>query len=46
VYAHEEYSSLNPIVAWRHYRGVTQDAELGKKRVRDVLQNAGVEVEE
>lgn len=40
VYAHEEYSSLNPIVAWRHYRGVTQDAELGNEEVLTVLENA------
>jgi len=46
VYAHEEYSSLNPVVAWRHYRGVTQDAELGKKIVKGDLEKANVEIEE
>lgn len=45
VYAHEEYSSLNPIVAWRHYRGVTQDAELGKEEIRKVLEAADVEIQ-
>lgn len=46
VYAHEEYSSLNPLVAWRHYQAVTQDAELGKEEVRKVLQNADIKIEE
>ena len=46
VYAHEEYSSLNPAVAWKHYRAVTQDAELGKEIVRGDLNKVGVEIEE
>mgnify|MGYP007047127219 CR=1 FL=1 len=46
VYAHEEYSSLNPLVAWRHYQAVTQDAELGKEEVRKVLQNADIKIAE
>lgn len=45
VYAHEEYSSLNPLVAWRHYRGKTQDAELGKEETRKVLEAANVEIQ-
>lgn len=43
VYAHEEYSSLNPIVAWQHYRAKTQNAELGKERARVILNQADVE---
>lgn len=35
VYAHEEYSSLHPAVAYEHYREVDYDPERGKERVRD-----------
>lgn len=45
VYAHEEYSSLNPLVAWKHYRAKTQNAELGKERVRTVLKSNDVTIE-
>lgn len=37
VYAHHEYSSLNPLVAWKHYRAVGQDAAKGVERVRKIL---------
>ena len=37
VYAHHEYSSLNPVVAWKHYRAVGQDAAEGVARVRKLL---------
>lgn len=37
VYAHYEYSSLNPVVAWKHYRAVGQDASEGVDRVLRVL---------
>lgn len=40
VYAHEEYSSLNPLVAWMHYRAVTQNAEKGIDRVTADLKAA------
>lgn len=33
IYAHEEYSSLNPLVAWKHYRAVTQNPQKGKEIV-------------
>lgn len=38
VYAHEEYSSLNPLVAWKHYKAKTQNPSLGIERARKVLQ--------
>jgi len=38
VYAHEEYSSLNPLVSWKHYRAISQNADKGVKRVRPVLE--------
>ena len=37
IYAHEEYSSLNPLVAWKHYKAVTQNPELGIEIVSKVL---------
>lgn len=37
VYAHYEYSSLNPLVAWKHYRAVGQKAAEGVKRVKKLL---------
>jgi len=37
VYAHHEYSSLNPLVAWKHYRAVGQDPARGVERVRELL---------
>jgi hypothetical protein len=43
VYAHEEYSSLNPLVAWRHYRGVGQDADAGIAKAQAQLNTVGVE---
>ena len=38
VFAHYEYSSLNPLVAWKHYRAVGQDYAEGVKRAEKVLQ--------
>lgn len=40
VYAHEEYSSLNPLVAWMHYRAITQNAQKGIDRVTADLKAA------
>lgn len=37
VYAHYEYSALNPLVAWKHYRAVGQDYAEGVKRAEKVL---------
>lgn len=37
VYAHEEFSCLNPNVAVRHYRGIDQKAELGVRQARTLL---------
>jgi hypothetical protein len=45
IYAHEEYSSLNPLVAWKHYMAETQNAELGKERLQTILQNNDVQLE-
>ena len=42
VYAHYEYSSANPVVAWPHYRAVGQDFEQGKANTRKVLKGAGL----
>ena len=37
VYAHEEYSSLNPLVAWQHYMARTQNAEKGIDAINKIL---------
>ncbi|MBB6647729.1 hypothetical protein [Halobellus ruber] len=37
VYAHEEFSCLNPAVAVRHYRGIDQRAAVGVRRARELL---------
>lgn len=37
VYAHHEYSSLNPLVAWKHYRAVGQEYETGIEEARKIL---------
>lgn len=37
VYAHEEFSSLNPRVAVEHYRGIDQQEKLGVELARDTL---------
>jgi len=37
VYAHEEFSSLNPDVAVRHYRGVDQREDRGVRKVQQIL---------
>jgi hypothetical protein len=37
VYAHEEFSCLNPDVAVRHYRGVDQKPKLGVKQATEML---------
>jgi len=44
VYAHEEYSSLNPAVAWAHYMGRTQDAAKGIEEARAALRKQGVDI--
>jgi len=44
VYAHEEYSSLNPLVSVQHYRAITQNPEKGKARVRSDLERVGISV--
>ena len=33
MYAHYEYSSMNPVVAYKHYRAIDMDREGGVKRV-------------
>lgn len=38
VYAHEEYNSLNPLVAWLHYIGRDENVEKGKTFVRKQLE--------
>lgn len=45
VYAHEEYSSLNPLVAWKHYRAKTQNTELGKEKARAILEQVDIEIQ-
>lgn len=37
VYAHHEYSSLNPLVSIQHYKAVGQDPVAGKKAAAKVL---------
>ena len=37
VYAHEEFSAVNPTVAVRHYRGIDQREALGVKQARETL---------
>lgn len=37
LYAHEEYSSVNPLCARKHYRGVEYDPEAGREFVRREL---------
>lgn len=44
VYAHEEYSSLNPLFAWQHYRGITQNSEKGKDAVKKLLKSNDIEI--
>jgi len=39
LYAHEEYSSLNPLFAWQHYRAKTQNPSLGVRRALAVLRD-------
>jgi hypothetical protein len=39
LYAHEEYSSLNPLFAWKHYRAKTQNPALGKERALAVIRD-------
>jgi len=41
VYAHHEYSSANPLVAWQHYRAVGLDAAKGKSLVAPLLAAIG-----
>lgn len=47
VYAHEEPSSVNPVVATRHFDGAGQDVAAGVARARDrlPLDTAGATVE-
>ena len=45
VYAHEEYSSLNPVFAWQHYNAITQDPELGKEMAREFIENQDITIE-
>jgi len=37
AYAHEEYSSLNPTVAYEHHREVDYDPEAGVERARELF---------
>lgn len=37
VYAHAEYSAINPFVAFRHYEGYGYDPTRGQARVHDLL---------
>jgi hypothetical protein len=43
LYAHNEYSSINPFVAWLHYRGKGADVAAGVEQVRE--QFAEIEIE-
>jgi len=38
VYAHHEFSSLNPLVAWKHYRAVGQEYETGINEAKEILE--------
>jgi hypothetical protein len=42
IYAHEEYSCINPKVAVKHYFGTDQKERLGVKQVRSKLSVDGV----
>jgi hypothetical protein len=44
IYAHEEYSSLNPVFAWQHYNAITQDPTLGKEMTRKILTKRDIDV--
>lgn len=44
LYAHEEYSSLNPVFAWQHYNAITQDPKLGEEMARGFLEKQGVTI--
>ena len=37
VYAHEEYSSLHPLVAYEHYTAMDYDPEAGVERARSIF---------
>ncbi|MFB6242063.1 MAG: hypothetical protein ABEJ36_04675 [Candidatus Nanosalina sp.] len=37
IYAHEEYSSMNPLTAIRHYQGTEQKKEKGVKQAEKIL---------
>ncbi|MFC6835682.1 hypothetical protein [Halomarina ordinaria] len=41
VYAHEEYASLNPLVAYAHYTGHGQSAAAGVARVEALFDRSG-----
>ena len=42
LYAHDEPNSLNPVMAWLHYRGTTQSAGRGVERIQSDLDDADV----
>ena len=44
LYAHYEYSSANPLVAWKHYQAVGLDAERGITKTRAALLGEGVAI--
>ncbi|WP_193788003.1 hypothetical protein [Natronorubrum sulfidifaciens] len=45
LYAHYEYSSMNPLVAYKHVRGIGMDRERGVGYVlRNLEQNSGLDV--
>ena len=45
LYAHYEYSSTNPLVAWLHYQAVGQDFEVGIWKAGTDLRSADVDIE-
>lgn len=44
VYAHDEPNALNPLVAWRHYRGTDIDTHDGIRAVRKALRRADADL--
>ena len=45
LYAHYEYSSTNPLVAWLHYQAVGQNFERGVQKVGADLLSVGIDVD-
>jgi len=46
LYAHDEYNAFHPRYALKHYRGKDLDVKVGERKLREMLQETGLQLSE